>query len=45
MSEIFDTVLLLALPASGKSEIRKFLDVMDTAGIHLESDIFAYQKQ
>jgi len=23
----------------------KFLDVIHTAGIHLETDIFAYQKQ
>jgi hypothetical protein len=31
MSEIFDTVLLLALPASGKSEVRTYLDQLDRA--------------
>jgi len=29
MAEIFDTVLLLALPASGKSEVRKYLDQLN----------------
>ena len=35
MAEIFDTLLLLALPASGKSETRQFLTERDPAGFHM----------
>jgi len=31
MTEVFDTVLLLALPASGKSEVRRYLEHQDAA--------------
>ena len=35
MSEIFDTLLLLALPASGKSETRKFLTERNPEEFHM----------
>lgn len=35
MAEIFDTLLLLALPASGKSEVRNFLTNHDPEGFHM----------
>lgn len=35
MSEVFDTLLLLALPASGKSEVRTYLEERDPARFHM----------
>lgn len=35
MAEIFDTMLLLALPASGKSETRAYLTAKDPAEFHM----------
>lgn len=35
MSELFDTLLLLALPASGKSEVRNFLAKKDPLAFHM----------
>jgi hypothetical protein len=35
MSGIFDTLLLLALPASGKSEVRTYLTAKDPAQFHM----------
>lgn len=39
MAEIFDTLLLLALPASGKSEVRNFLTNKDPEGFHMGETI------
>ena len=33
MSQILDTILLTALPASGKSEVRRYLDVQDATAV------------
>ena len=35
MPEIYDTLLLLALPASGKSEVRTYLSEKDPKGFHM----------
>ena len=35
MAEVFDTLLLLALPASGKSETRNYLTHRDPEGFHM----------
>jgi len=35
MAEVFDTLLLLALPASGKSEVRTYLTARDPARFHM----------
>lgn len=35
MAEVFDTLLLLALPASGKSEVRNYLTHKDPARFHM----------
>ena len=35
MAEVFDTLLLLALPASGKSEVRTYLTAKDPARFHM----------
>jgi hypothetical protein len=35
MAEIFDTLLLLALPASGKSEVRKYLESKNPEQFHM----------
>ena len=35
MSDCFHTLLLLALPASGKSEVRTFLDQRDPVAFHM----------
>lgn len=39
MAEIFDTLLLLALPASGKSEVRNFLTNKDPEMFHMGETI------
>lgn len=39
MAEIFDTLLLLALPASGKSEVRNFLTAKDPEIFHMGETI------
>lgn len=35
MADVFDTLLLLALPASGKSEVRTYLTARDPAHFHM----------
>lgn len=39
MAEVFDTLLLLALPASGKSEVRTYLNARDPEGFHMGPNV------
>ena len=39
MSQIFDPLLLLALPASGKSEVRTYLTAKDPSQFHMGPNV------